>query len=109
MSIAEVAAFVNAVAQTATRGGRCSVTNDMRCVLYDCGGWTSAMQDAVTRRFHACSVTVTPFESSVSGFIIIFQLHAPRSRLANTCAVFALLGALCIATVYAARAAGVPL
>lgn len=109
MSAADVAAFVNAVARTATNGGRCSPTSDERCVLYDCGLWTGAMQDAVTRRFHACSVAVVPFESSVSGFIVVFHLHTPRSRLASTCAVLALLGALSIATAYAARAAGVQL
>jgi hypothetical protein len=68
-----LAEFVNDIADTARMGGRCSAVDDGRCILYDCGNWNSAMQNAVMRRFHNCVITVSPFEViTVIPFLIQF-------------------------------------
>lgn len=103
MSATDLAAFVNRVACTASKGGRCSAVDHSRCVLYDYGNWTSELHDLVRLHYHTCSITVTPFESSISGFIVIFDLRPPNHRMRDTFLVICLVAALCVLTAYASR------
>lgn len=103
MTAAQVAAYVNQVAQTAQLGGRCTPVDDARCILYDCGNWTSAMHQAVRTRFHACSIRVVPFETSISGFVVIFDLGTVSHRLRTACTVAGALAAIAIASAHLAR------
>ena len=90
--VERLAVFVSAVAQTKRHGGHCLAVDGRRCVLYDCGQWTSDMHDAVARRFPGCAVTVSPLDSSVSGFVVVFDLQPHGSRMS---ALFAVLVTLC--------------
>lgn len=104
MSVTELAGLVNALADTARRGGRCTVVDDTRCILYDCSNWNTAMHNDVLARFHTCSMTVSPLESSVSGFIVIFDLSSPPQRMRTAFLVLCATAALCTATWHLARA-----
>jgi hypothetical protein len=107
--IERLVAFVSAVAQTRQRGGHCLALDARRCVLYDCGQWTSEMNDAVARRFPGCAVTVSPLDSSVCGFVVTFELATHGSRLAAFFTVAATVGSLAIVTWRAYTASGLAL
>lgn len=92
--IQHVAQFVNNIANVAEMGGRCSVLDDTRCALYDCGNWTASMGDAVVARFPTCRIDVCTYSSSISGFIVIFSLHSRMSRLRSVALL--LIGCLCL-------------
>ncbi len=107
-AIHSLADFIARVARTATNGGNCLVVDDTRCVLYDCGQWTSDMHDAVARRFPGCAVTVSPLDSSVSGFVVVFDLHPHHSGMATVFAILLTVGALCVVTLRVWQAARLP-
>lgn len=98
-----LARFVNQIARTRDLGGRCSAIDDTRCVLYDCGNWTNAMHNAVVKQYHNCNITVTPFESSVSGFIVIFDLYRPKHPMAMTFMLVTMLAVFAVVTYYFSR------
>jgi hypothetical protein len=107
-AIRRLADFVSRVAQTATNGGNCLVVDETRCVLYDCGRWTSDMHDAVARRFPGCAATVSPLDSSVSGFVVVFDLQPHHSGMATAFAVLLAVGSLCVVTLRVYEGAGLP-
>jgi hypothetical protein len=107
--IRRLADFVARVARTETNGGNCLVVDDTRCVLYDCGSWTSDMHDAVAHRFPGCAVTVSPLDSSVSGFIVVFDLLPHHSGMATVFAVLLAVCSLCVVTLRVYEGAGLPL
>lgn len=76
-----LAELVRCVAKTSVTGGRCVVIDENRCVLYDCANWTAAMAREVGDRFPLCSVSVSSLSESISGFVVVFQLHTRRNRL----------------------------
>ncbi len=91
---------VAVVCNAAVYGGRCSVVDNTRCVLYDCSNWTSAMSVCILEEFPTCCITVTSVDTSVSGFAVVFVLQERTNRLHTTFFVFLLVAVLSIVSVY---------
>ena len=94
---------VNYVAQTQQMGGRCSAVDSHRCVLFDSANWTHAMHTRIRQKYPTCVITVSAMESSISGFVVIFDLHEPLNRMFTTFLVLAVIAGLGIATYYIFR------
>jgi hypothetical protein len=95
--IKELISFVKRVASVTRLGGTCHAVDDRRCILYDCSNWTNEMHALVRHRFPTCTISVSTLESSVSGFVVMFELHENVSRLFNS--FMASLIALCLVVV----------
>ena len=60
-------------------GGRTLSTDDRTIVLYDCGLWSDAHTQMVHSKYPECEVTVMQSTASLSGFIVVFKMHADRA------------------------------
>jgi hypothetical protein len=95
--IKELISYVKRIASVNRLGGTCLPVDDNRCILYDCSNWTNEMHALVRHRFPTCSISISTLESSVSGFVVMFELHENVSRLFNS--FMALLIAVCLIVV----------
>lgn len=94
---------VSSICNVSALGGRCSVVDSTRCVLYDCARWTSDMSMCILEEFPTCSITISSVEASVSGFAVIFVLHERSRRPHTTFFVLLLLATFSVVSIYVFR------
>ena len=94
---------VSAVCNVSVLGGRCTVVDSSRCILYDCSNWSSEMSACILEEFPTCSITVTSVDTSVSGFVVVFLLHERGNRFRTTFLVLLLFVVLVVVSVYVFR------
>lgn len=93
-----VADFVREVTGCGARGGSCMATSKTQCVLYDCGSWTTEMHNRVVRQFPGCSITVSVLDSSLTGFVVLFDSGDPETWMWGLFLLLVVVSSLAIAT-----------
>ena len=63
------------LARTDNFGGRIIQTDEKTLVLYDCGLWTDSHTQYMHSKFPEVSICISSSQSSLSGFIIVFQMQ----------------------------------
>lgn len=99
-TIESMAEHVNYIARVKELGGRCTAVDSTRCILYDSSNWTHAMQNYIKRMYPTCCITISSLESSISGFVVIFELNEPDNRISNTFLVLVCISILAVMTYY---------
>lgn len=73
--IQKLAQYISYTTNVKALGGRCTVSDETRCILYDYSKWDEDMTDKIKRQFPTCKIEVCASDSSLSGFVVIFTLH----------------------------------
>lgn len=99
-TIESMAEHINYIANVKHLGGRCTAVDSTRCILYDSANWTHAMQNHIKRMYPTCCIQISALESSISGFVVIFDLNEPDNRMSNTFLVLGFISILAVITYY---------
>ena len=71
--------FILQLINSERHGGRTLRTDEDTVVLYDCGVWSDTHTQMVLGKYPECEVTVMQSQASLSGFIVVFKMHADRA------------------------------
>lgn len=97
-SVHHLAAAVSRIASIETFGGQCRVLDSTRCALYDVAMWDDDHTARLRQRFPHVSVSVSALDSSLTGFILVFQLHETSHRPRDTLLFAVVLCCLAVLT-----------
>lgn len=67
--------YIENICNIQTCGGRCVRLTDKVCALYDHPIWTDMYHNSILLHFPSCVITVKTCESSLSGFVVMFELQ----------------------------------